>query len=136
MQVYVRPRRLGEFPLGAFMMLPLFALPLGAWMVEQGHTSFGLCAMKARFDLPCLACGATRGTLRLFHGDLFGAIAYQPMMMCLYAALLTWGAVSLWGLIRHRRVVVQLNRWEDVALKLVVVAIPVLNWIYLYKMGI
>ena len=136
MQVYVRPRRLGEFPLGAVLMLPLFGLPLGGWMLEHGHTSFDRCAMKVAFELPCLSCGATRGTLRLFHGDLLGAIAFQPMMMTLYLLLLGWGLTSLWGLYRRKRVVLHFSSWEDTLIKVVVVLIPVLNWVYLWKMGI
>lgn len=136
MQVYVRPRRLGEFPLGAVLMLPLFGLPLGGWMLEHGHISFNTCAMKTQFDLPCLSCGATRGTLRVFHGDPLGGLGYQPMMMLIYVALLTWGAVSLWGLVRDRRVVVHLSDREDLLFKLAVIVIPLLNWFYLYKMEI
>lgn len=136
MQVYVRPRRLGEFPLGAVLMLPLFGLPLGGWMIEHGHTSFNRCAMKVNFELPCLSCGATRGTLRLFHGDVFGAVAFQPMMMIIYASLLLWGGASLWGLLRDERVVLHMENREDLILKIVIVLIPIANWIYLYMMGI
>ena len=136
MQVYTRARRLGEFPLGAVAMLPVLVLPFGAWMIEHGHTSFDRCAMKVAFDLPCLSCGATRGTLRLFHGDPWGALFYQPMMMLIYAALLTWGALSLWGLIKDRRVVIHLTDREDLAFKIAIVTIPLLNWLYLWKMGI
>ena len=136
MLIYVRPRKLAEFPLGAALMLPLFGLPLGGWMLEHGHTHFNRCAMKAHFELPCLSCGATRGTLRLFHGDLLGALSFQPMMMMIYATLLIWGMVSLWGLARHKRVVVHLSSREDLLLKIIIVAVPVLNWIYLWKMGI
>ena len=136
MQLYTRPRRLGEFPLGAVLMLPLFGLPLGGWFLEHGHLSFGTCTMKASFGLPCLSCGATRGTLRVFHGDPLGAIAFQPMMMTIYLALLTWGSISLWGLIRRKRVVLELSDREDLVFKLVLIFGPLLNWIYLWKMGI
>ena len=136
MQIYVRPRRLGEFPLGAVLMLPLFGLPLGGWLVEQGHVDFGRCAMKVKAGVPCLSCGATRGTLRLFHGDPLGAIAYQPMMMLIYTLLLVWGAVSLWGLMRRERVVVHLSDREDLIFKISIIVIPLLNWFYLYRMGI
>lgn len=136
MEVYIRDRELGELPLGAFLMLPLFGLPLGGWLLEHGHTDFGTCGMKAAFDVPCLSCGATRGTLRLFHGDILGAIGFQPMMMTIYFSLLLWGAISLWGVLADRRLVVHLSDFEDVIFKVVIVAIPALNWFYLYKMGI
>ena len=136
MQVYVRPRRIGEIPVGALLMLPLFGLPFGGWLLEHGHHSFGLCSMKRAFDLPCLSCGATRGTLRLFHGDILGAFAFQPMMMTIYAALLIWGFTSLWGVVNDKRVVIQLSDREDLIFKMIVVVIPLLNWVYLWRMGI
>lgn len=136
MEIYVRPRRLGELPLGAILMLPLFGLPLGGWMLEHEKLRFGRCAMKVRFDLPCLSCGATRGSLRLFHGDLLGALAFQPMMITLYFVLLVWGSVSLWGLMRRERVVVYLSDREDLIFKMLIVFVPVLNWLYLWRMGI
>lgn len=136
MELYTRERELGEIPLGAFLMLPLFGLPFGGWMLEHGVTSFGRCGMKTAFGVPCLSCGATRGTLRLFHGDPFGAIAFQPMMMLIYASLLVWGMISLWGVIKRRRVVLYLSDREDTIFKVLIIAIPVANWLYLYKMGI
>jgi len=136
MEIYRRPRHLGEVPLGAILMLPLFGLPLGGWLLEHGYTEFGLCGMKAKFGLPCLSCGATRGTLRLFHGDPLGAVGFQPMMMLIYLILLVWGMVSFVSLIRGERVVIRLSDREDLALKIFVIAVPILNWIYLWQMGI
>lgn len=136
MEIYTRPREVGEIPLGAILMLPLFGLPLGGWMLEHGHTEFGTCGMKAAWQLPCLSCGATRGTLRLFHGDILGALSFQPMMMTIYLCLLIWGGVSLWSLAKDKRVVIHMTDKEDIIFKIVIVGLPALNWIYLWKMGI
>lgn len=136
MEITIRPRRPGEIPLGALLMLPLFGLPFGGWMLEHGVTAFGLCGMKAKFGVPCLSCGATRGTLRLFHGDPLGALGYQPMMMLIYLMLLTWGAVSLWGFWKERKVLLHLSDREDLIAKVLILGIPILNWVYLWKMGI
>ncbi len=136
MESYTRPREIGDLPLGAILMLPLFGLPLGGWMLEHGHISFGTCGMKAAWQLPCLSYCATRGTLRLFHGDILGAFGFQPMMMMVYFALLAWGGVSLWSLFKDKRVVVHLTDKEDIIFKLIIVGIPALNWVYLWKMGI
>ena len=92
--------------------------------------------MKGKFGVPCLSCGATRATVNLFHGHVVEAVVLQPMMMLIYAVLLVWGGVSLWGFAVGKRVVMQLSDREDLALKAVVVAVPVLTWVYLYKMGI
>jgi hypothetical protein len=136
MEIYRRTRRIGEVPLGAFMMLPLFVLPLGAWLVEHGHVDFGTCGMKAAFQMPCLSCGSTRATLQLLHGHPLEAISFQPMMMGIYAVFAVWGMVSLASYVRDERVVFELSDAEDLAFKISIVAIPILNWGYLYTQGI
>ncbi|MFU8804217.1 MAG: DUF2752 domain-containing protein [Bradymonadaceae bacterium] len=136
MKVQVVPREKLDVPVGALVMIPLFGLPLGAWAIEQAHIDFGVCGMKRAFELPCLSCGATRATLHLFHGDVFLALALQPMMMVLYVLLLIWGMVSLFFFARNKRVLIDLTRREDLTFKVSLIVIPLLNWAYLIWAGI
>ena len=136
MKFHVVDRRPGQVPLGALVMLPLFGLPLGAWAVTHGHLDFGTCGMKRMFELPCISCGSTRATIHLLHGDVLTALAHQPMMMGVFAALLLWGAVSLVSFARNRRVIVEMSRAEDITFKASLIAIPLLNWAYLIWAGI
>ena len=136
MRAEVEDRQPGHVPLGAFLMVPLFFMPLGGWLLEQGHVDFGVCAMKAVFSLPCMTCGATRATMRLLHGDLLGALYYQPLMMAIYAGLAIWGAISLATFARGRRVRLHFGNTESLVLKVVFVLFPLATWAYLIAMGI
>lgn len=129
-------RPANALPIGAFAMLPLFTLPLGAWAIEHGHFSFATCGMKLALNKPCLSCGATRATIRLFHGDFLTAFLLQPMIILLYLALLTWGTVSLITLLRNRSIIIVLTPRESLAFKILLIAIPLVNWIYLDWAGI
>jgi hypothetical protein len=136
MKIDVIPRQAGDIPIGAFLMLPLFGLPLGAWAVEQSHVVFSTCGMKRAFDLPCLSCGSTRATLHLFNGDIVTALTFQPMMMALYVLVLSWGLVSLFFFARNERVTIDLTRREDLTFKATLLLVPLLNWAYLIWAGI
>lgn len=131
MRLYTEQRPRGTVPIGAMLMVALFALPLGAWLVEQRHLEFGICGLRAAFDIPCLSCGATRATLALLSGDIFSAIALQPLMMAIYLLIALWGVASLYTFVRDRKLVMDLSKAEDIAFKLSLVVLPLLNWAYL-----
>ncbi|RAL21200.1 hypothetical protein DL240_13795 [Lujinxingia litoralis] len=136
MRLYTTQRPLGVIPVGAVLMLPLFAMPLGAWAVGTGVVEFSVCGMKRVFGLPCLSCGATRATLALTRGDLWEALTMQPLIIVLYALLAVWGGLSLWTYVRGRRLVLHLSRREDWVFKAMLVLLPLVNWYYLYVRGI
>jgi hypothetical protein len=117
-------------------MLPLFALPLGGWMVQQPWGNLGTCALKATVGLPCLSCGATRATIRLLYGDVAGAISLQPMIMAVYAALALWGLVSFGLFVRDKRAKIHLNATESKIFKISLIVVPLVNWAYLIVVGI
>lgn len=136
MKITLGDRRGGEVPWGALVMLPLFAMPLGGWLVEQGYADFGVCAMKAGVGIPCLSCGATRATLYLLHGELPQALAMQPLAISLYTLVAAWGLVSLWLFARNRRASIVLSRREDLVFKGLLIVLPLANWAYLIAAGI
>lgn len=117
-------------------MVPLFGLPLGAWLVETGRFEFTRCGFKQMFELPCLSCGSTRATVHLLHGDLFTAISFQPLTLMVYAMLVVWGCLSLWGFLSRRSINFRLSKAEDVAFKVSLVVAPLMNWAYLIAAGI
>lgn len=136
MRIYTTQRPLGEIPVGALVMLPLFAMPLGAWAVRTGVWEFSTCGMKRLFEMPCLTCGATRATLALTRGDIATAIAFQPLIIALYAVIAIWGVLSLFTYLRQRRLVLSLSHREDLVFKALLLLLPAANWFYLYKAGI
>lgn len=136
MKIRTTPRPLGEPPIGALAMVPLFFLPLGAWLIESGNLTLSQCGLKTLAGIPCVSCGSTRATIHLLHGDFATALYYQPMTMLIYAMLLTWGTLSLGALVKRRSLHLDLSRREDLAIKLTLVAIPLANWAYLIGNGI
>lgn len=136
MRIETAPRALGEAPVGAIMMTPLFGLPLGAWLVETDTISLGKCGFKTAFGLPCISCGSTRATLHLLHGDFLGALAFQPLTLTLYLLLVIWGLTSLWALLRRRSVRLSFSEREEFWLKVGLVAVPLMNWSYLIAAGV
>lgn len=136
MKIRVDDRQPGTAPYGLIFMLPLFALPLGAWAVQTRWIVFGTCGLKELVGLPCLTCGATRATLHLLHGNPLSAIAMQPLIVTLYGALVVWGLVSGIAYLTNRAVRVDLTDWQLTALKISLLVGPLLNWGYLIAAGI
>lgn len=131
MRLYTIERPRGTIPVGALVMSMLFALPLGAWLIEQGHIELGVCGLKQAFDMPCLSCGSTRATLALFGGNLIGALAMQPLMISLYFAISAWGLASFGTFVADRKLILAMSRREDILFKVSLLALPLLNWAYL-----
>ena len=136
MRLATTPRPLGEPPLGLVFAAALFFLPLGAHLVETGAIELARCGMKQAFGLPCFSCGSTRATIALFHGDLVRAVALQPLTMLIYLLTLIWGAGSFVALRKRRSVRLQLERREKIFAVVLVVMLPLMNWLYLYQAGI
>jgi len=136
LRIHTTPRPLGEPPIGAIAMVPLFGLPFGAWLIESGTFELSECGFKRAFDLPCLSCGSTRATIHLFHGEFLTALSFQPMTMLVYSILLTWGSLSLWAFATNRALHIDLSKAEDIGLKLALLFVPLANWGYLVQAGI
>lgn len=136
MKLWVHARTPGEIPWGALVMLPLFAMPMGGWLVEQGHVDFGVCAMKSTLGIPCLSCGATRATLHLLHAEWADAWAMQPLVMVIYALVALWGGTSLVAFAANRSIYLQASRREEWAFKGALVILPLVNWAYLIAAGV
>ena len=64
------------------------------------------------------------------------ALAFQPMMMFIYAALVIWGTVSFFGFLTDRDIRIKLKGWESTAFKVFLIATPFINWAYLIWAGI
>ena len=131
MRLYTEPRKPKTIPVGALLMIPLFALPLGAWIIEQGIVDLGTCGMRAAVGIPCLSCGATRATLALFGGDILSALALQPLIITLYFGVALWGLASFGTFMANRKLILRFNRLEDLIFKISLIALPLANWAYL-----
>lgn len=123
-------------PIGVLFMLPLFALPLGAWLVQKGWIVFGLCGLKLTLGIPCLTCGSTRATIHLLHGNVLSALQMQPLIILVYGSFALWGVISLASFAVGRTVHLDFGAREHRFIKIALVATPFLNWAYLIAAGI
>jgi len=135
-QIHVDRRVPGTTPVGLVLMLPLFALPLGAWAIQKGWIVFGTCGLKMLVGVPCLTCGATRATIHLLHGNLGAALAMQPLVIVAYIGLSFWGIVSLGSFLAGKQVRVKLTSRQNTAVKAALLVLPFANWVYLIGVGV
>ena len=131
MRLYTIPRPPGTVPVGAVLMSLLFALPMGAYLIDQGTLSMGTCAMKQLAGIPCLSCGSTRATFALLSGSLFDALRLQPLMITIYLSIAAWGLASLGTFLADRKLILDLTSREDLIFKISLITLPLLNWAYL-----
>lgn len=136
MDVELKDRERGQVPAAMFLFVPLWFLPLGAWLVQTGWIDFGTCGMKELAGLPCLMCGATRATVHLLYGDPSAALAMQPFVTVAWFVLATWG-LAAWGAFAFDRVVaVSLERTGRRLVAAAFIVGPLVNWAYLIQMGV
>lgn len=136
MRMSIENRVPGQIPWGALAMLPLFAMPYGGWLVEQGYADFGRCALKSSLGVPCLTCGSTRATLHLLHGEFGQALAMQPLTIAVYLVVAVVGLVSLALFVANKHAHLYYTRRETLAFKATMIVLPIVAWVYLYMAGI
>jgi hypothetical protein len=91
------------------------------------------CPFFAVTGLPCLTCGATRGTIAFLHGHLFLALRWNPLAVVALSAVIAfdlYAAIVLLGRMPRLRIVNWTNT-EKKGVRIAVIGLLVLNWIYL-----
>ena len=55
------------------------------------------CPLRRWTGIPCLTCGGTRAIVALAHGDVFGAVALNPLVAVAAIAFVAFGlAAPIW----------------------------------------
>jgi Protein of unknown function (DUF2752) len=91
------------------------------------------CPFFAVTGLPCVTCGATRGTIAFVHGDFLSALKWNPLAFVAFGALIVfdlYAAVVLAGRTSRLRIV-DWTVTEKTAVRIAVISLLALNWIYL-----
>ena len=137
MRLEACPREGSPLPLPViFAGILLLAGALGALWVALG-LPLPPCLLRQATGIPCPTCGAGRMAGSLLHGDLLGALGWNPLMFLAGAGILTAGAVSgvrkLAGAPGLRVVLTAgEKRWARIGAVLLLVS----GWVYLVAAGI
>jgi hypothetical protein len=91
------------------------------------------CPFLAVTGYPCLTCGATRCAIAFLHGDFFTAWHWNPLALVALSGLAIFdiyaAIVLVTGAPRLR--LIDWSRAEKNAVRIAVVALIAVNWIYL-----
>jgi len=120
------------------MTLALLTLLASAVTRVSGldHAGVSFCYFKALTGYACFTCGATRALGHLSRFDLPSAFAIQPLITVGALGILLWGAIDAALLLASRRTVVQLEGRAFRVMIVTLVALAILNWIYLLATGV
>ena len=91
------------------------------------------CVFHDLTGLPCLTCGLTRCAVALFHGDLSGAVRWNPLMFFTFCAVAMFDLYALAALALRTprlRLIFRSERAKN-SIRYVAIAAVLLNWTYL-----
>jgi hypothetical protein len=93
------------------------------------------CLLHEWTGLPCPTCGTTRSAVSLLHGDLAGAVGWNPLAAAAAGVFLAGGVlVPLWILCARK--VPEVGLGAPVWLRWTAVAALLANWVYLAARGV
>lgn len=131
MHVALKKRAQGDLDLGiVYGGIVLLALVAGRCLPVLALAP--TCVFRTLTGVPCPTCGSTRSIVFLSRGDLHSAIAMNPLVaVCAIAALLfmTYGLFAL--VFGMPRVDFALSEKEKDRVRLAVVLLVLINWLYL-----
>lgn len=113
------------------------AVSVAAMAAAAGWLALALpwpkCPFLATTGLPCVTCGATRSTIAFLQGDFFAALRWNPLAfvaVCGVAAFDLYATLVLGGRMPRLRIV-DWTRTEKNVVRIAVISLLALNWIYL-----
>ncbi|UCH96202.1 MAG: DUF2752 domain-containing protein [Candidatus Aminicenantes bacterium] len=94
------------------------------------------CVFKTITGYPCPTCGSTRIMSGLIELDILSAFRWNPLLFLAGIAFIAWVFYGFYMLFSGRKIRVTLTRKESLFLRLGLVILFILNWIYLAISGI
>jgi len=99
----------------------------------------GICLFKRITHVPCPSCGSTRSVLSLLHGDISGALYWNPIGLILLAILVISPIWVLYDVVCQKETLfIWFIKTENFLkrkwIAILLITIVVLNWIWnIYK---
>lgn len=131
-----------------YLIVLIASLAGQIWLVYQYQTGLAepennipACLFKYATDLPCPSCGTTRSVLHLLHGDLSGALYWNPLGILTLVAMILFPLWILYDISSKKDHFFQFYRRFEITLKNKWVAGPViflvvLNWLWNLSKGL
>jgi hypothetical protein len=115
-----------------------FAVSLGGLVTAAAWIAFGLpwpvCWFHQLTSHPCATCGATRAAVAFFHGDMLGALRWNPLAFAVYVGIAAFDAYAFSFLaILAPRLRISFRATEKKFLRGSAIAVLLLNWVYLLE---
>ena len=137
MRIQVLKRLKGE------LNLPLIYLSITLILAGLAYGLFRLhaipeipCPFKEMTGYPCPTCGSTRLVLSLFHVNLIDAFLWNPGVFLLGVTAIFWFVYGISGQLTEKKLRIILTKREGVLLRIVLLLLFVLNWVYLILAGV
>ena len=116
-----------EAVLAASIWLAMMACAAG-WN-HYTHQDRSFCPLRRWTGVPCVACGTTRATLALVHGDVVAAIRWNPLGTTVVALFVLHLALRV---VAGRAVRIELSPREWRIALGCGVALLLANWVYVF----
>ncbi len=94
------------------------------------------CIFKVITGCSCPTCGSTRMVSSLINLDILSAFYWNPLLFLGWLAFIAWGFYGFYLLFSGKKIQVTLTKKEGLYLRLGLIALFILNWIYLAVSGI
>jgi hypothetical protein len=91
------------------------------------------CPFFSVTGLPCLTCGATRSAIAFLHRDFLSALRWNPLVFAAFCGLIVFDLYAL-VVIAGRTPRLRVVEWtvaEKKTVRIAVISLLALNWIYL-----
>ena len=115
-----------------WLAVSVAALAGGAVWISLGLT-WPQCPFLALTGSPCMTCGTTRATVAFFHGNFLEAFGWNPLAAVALCVLVLFDLYAVLVLASRgsRLRMVDLTKWQVRAIWIGVIALILMNWIYL-----
>ncbi len=94
------------------------------------------CIFKLITGCPCPTCGSSRIVSSLINLDILAAFYWNPLLLLGGMAFIAWGFYGFYMLFSGKKIQVTLTKKEDLYLRLGLITLFILNWIYLAVSGV
>ncbi|MFC2146728.1 DUF2752 domain-containing protein [Acidobacteriota bacterium] len=94
------------------------------------------CVFKVITGCPCPTCGSTRILSGLIELDILSAFRWNPLLFLGGIAFIAWGFYGFYMFFSGEKIQVTLTKKEGLFLRLGLITLFILNWIYLVAAGV